>query len=103
MPFIMSITYWSSSNSVLVYANATGPYIYLLQRIVVSLKYGWGSSTRWYRPGGYFDYAVGGAQVEPNITILKVHWPVGSKPDGVEVRAHYETVEGIVNVAAYGL
>jgi hypothetical protein len=103
MAFSMSISYSSNSNSVLVYATATGSYIYLLQRIVVSLKYNGSSSTRWYRPGGYFDYAVGGAQVEPNITILKVNWPVSSKPNGVEVTAHYETVEGIVNVAAYGL
>ncbi len=57
---------------------------------------------RWYRPGGYYDYAVGGAQVEPNITILKVNWPVSAKPNGVEVTAHYETVEGIVSVAVNG-
>jgi hypothetical protein len=103
MPFSMSISYSSSSSSVLVYASASGPYIYLLQRVVVSLKYPSLTSTRWYRPGGYFDYEIGGAQVEPSITILKVKWPVTSKPYGVEVTAHYETVEGIVNVAAYGL
>jgi hypothetical protein len=99
----MSISWWSPSSSVLVYATATGPYIYLLQRVVVTLKYASSSHSRWYRPGGYFDYAVGGAQVEPNVSILKVQWPVASKPNGVEVMAHYETVEGIVNVAAYGL
>ena len=103
MAFSMNISYSNNSNSVPVYATATGSYIYLLQRIVVTLKYGLSSSTRWYRPGGYFDYAVGGAQVEPNITILKVNWPVSSKPNGVEVTAHYETVEGIVNVAVNGL
>ncbi len=74
-PFRLSLLESPDGSELLVYANATGCGIYLLQRIVVCTESGGSSICRFFRPGGFFDFAVGGAQIEPNITILKARVP----------------------------
>ena len=79
-PFRLSIVKSNSGTEVLVYATAEGCGIYLLQRIVVCTESpGW-SMCRYFRPGGFFDFEMGGAQIEPNITILKARVPAPSGP-----------------------
>jgi hypothetical protein len=53
-----------------------------------------GSTTcRYFRPGGFFDYEVGGAQVEPNITILKARVPAPASPFEAYADGHYVRVD----------
>ena len=90
-PFRLSLT--QSGGDVLVYATATGCGIYLLQRIVVCTSSGNSSSCCFFRPGGFFDYEVGGAQVEPNISILKARKPAPASPFEAFADGHYVRVD----------
>ena len=74
-PFRLNIVKSSSGSEVLVYAVAEGCGIYLLRRIVVCIETQSWSSCRYYRPGGFFDFEVGGEQIEPTIVILKIFPP----------------------------
>jgi hypothetical protein len=90
-PFRLSLVH--SGDDVLVYATATGCGIYLLQRIVVCTSGGGGTTCRYFRPGGFFDYEVGGAQIEPNITILKARVPALASPFEAYADGHYVRVD----------
>ncbi len=92
-PFRLSITKSGSGSEVLVYATAQGCGIYLLRRIVVCTEGSTWTTCRYYRPGGFFDFAVGGQQVEPNITILKARAPAPSGPFKAFADGHYVRVD----------
>jgi hypothetical protein len=90
-PFRLSIL--RSGSDILVYAIAEGCGIYLLRRIVVCTESpGW-SQCRYYRPGGFFDFEVGGDQVEPNIVILKARMPAPASPFEAFADGHYVRVD----------
>jgi hypothetical protein len=92
-PFRLSITLNNAGTEVLVYATATGCGIYLLQRIVVCTGTANSSICRFFRPGGAFDYVVGGAQIEPNITILKASVPAMTSPFEAFADGHYIRID----------
>lgn len=92
-PFRLSITKSPSGTEVLVYAIAEGCGIYLLRRIVVCTETAGWSSCRYFRPGGYFDFEVGGEQVEPNIVILKARVPAPASPFTAFADGHYVRVD----------
>ena len=92
-PFRLNILKSSSGSEVLVYAVAEGCGIYLLRRIVVCTETSGWSSCRYYRPGGYFDFEVGGEQIEPNIVILKAVMPAPSGPFKAFADGHYVRVD----------
>lgn len=92
-PFRLSLTETFDGSELLVYANATGCGIYLLQRIVVCTENSGFSICRYFRPGGFFDYAVGAAQIEPNITILKARVPAPSGDYTAYADGHYVRVD----------
>ena len=90
-PFRISLS--KSGNEVLVYASATGCGIYLLQRIVVCTQSAGSTICRFFRPGGFFDFEVGGAQIEPNITILKARVPAPASPFEAYADGHYIRID----------
>jgi hypothetical protein len=93
-PFRLSVSKSSNGDDVLVYATATGCGIYLLQRIVVCTDTGSSSICRFFRPdSAVFPFEVGGAQVEPNITILKARVPAPSGPFTAFADGHYVRVD----------
>ena len=92
-PFRLSLTESNSGNELLVYAQATGCGIYLLQRIVVCTQSGGSTICRFFRPGGSFDFEVGGAQIEPNITILKARVPAPSGDYTAYADGHYIRID----------
>lgn len=92
-PFRLNIVKSNSGSDVLVYAIAEGCGIYLLRRIVVCTETLGSSSCRYFRPGGFFDFEVGGEQVEPNISILKARVPAPAGPFKAFADGHYVRVD----------
>ena len=92
-PFRLNIVKSSSGAEVLVYAIAEGCGIYLLRRIVVCTETSSWSQCRYYRPGGFFDFEVGGDQIEPNIVILKARMPAPSGSFKAFADGHYVRVD----------
>jgi hypothetical protein len=92
-PFRLSIVKSPSGNEVLVYATAEGCGIYLLRRIVVCTETPTWSSCLYFRPGGPFDFEIGGEQVEPNISILKARLPAPSGLFKAFADGHYVRVD----------
>jgi hypothetical protein len=92
-PFRLNIIKSNSGSNILVYAIAEGCGIYLLQRIVVCTETSSVSSCRYYRPGGFFDFEIGGAQIEPNITILKAVMPAPAGSFTAFADGHYVRVD----------
>ncbi len=92
-PFRLNILKSSSGSEVLVYAVAEGCGIYLLLRIVVCTETPSWFHCRYYRPGGFFDFEVGGKQIEPHIVILKARMPAPSGPFKAFADGHYVRVD----------
>lgn len=92
-PFRLSLTESPDGSDLLVYATATGCGIYLLQRIVVSTESDGSTIHRFFRPEGAFDFEVGGAQIEPNITILKARVPAPDGPYTASADGHYIRID----------
>lgn len=92
-PFRLNLVQSNDGSEILVYAQATGCGIYLLQRIVVCTDSGGSSQCRFYRPGGFFDFEVGGAQIEPNITILKARMPAPAGTFTAFADGHYVRID----------
>ncbi len=91
--FRLSLTESPDGSELLVYAHATGCGIYLLQRIVVCAETGGFSTCRHFCPGGFFDYVIGSAQIEPNVTILKASVPAPSGGYTAYADGHYLRVD----------
>lgn len=98
-PFKISVV--RSGSEALVYVTATGCGIYLLRLITVCVGHGNGCmSGKWFRPGGYFDFEVGGEQIEPYIFILKAREQIGNAPAKVSASAYYVRVDRVARVEA---
>jgi len=92
-PFRLNIFLNSAGTDVQVSAIATGCGVYLLQRIIVCTSTDSFSICRAFRPGGFFDYVVGGAQIEPNIAILKASVPALASPFEAFADGHYIRID----------